>query len=901
MSNTPKAANQTFDKELKLALKHFHEPDWLDEQSPLASHYMLADYATQNAPRPETAVWHMGRILQRAVLDTADILWGDRPPRYRHELETAVADILQTPGSDRYAYLILELRYLHRFFKPRRLQEIWEAYLGQSRAEFYRDLDHATGRLGELLLRRLQPTFRLEQAAPVDILYGRDDLIRRAQTAVRSGQSVTISGAGGIGKTSLATAVVAGWQSADVFWYTIRPTLNDSLPSLLFALAHFLQQHDQPLLWQKLLANGATPDDLHLLTRLAHADLAAAPRPLLLCFDETDRLLPGNPDEMLPRHRQLLEFLDGLRESAPLLLVGQRAVIDSDLLLTLDGLTDGELARWLEAEDVPQRPRDVARLLAYSGGNPRMIQLCLALRDPDEALRDLLQRLPASPALQPLFARLWARLTAVERSWLQAVAIFRSAMPADAVELERSARVGLVERRLLQADGQGGLLMWPALSDIINRELTAERREQLHLQAAAIRAQRGEFTAAAHHYHQAGWARQAVQIWFPQRQLEISRGQGAAALAIFEQISTNQLPRKEREALAVLRAELRQLAGDLRGGRDELTAVDWPDMREITAEAHRLRGTFELSLGYPDAALKSYDDGIATVARLLSRLVVLRNKRGRVLVRQRALEPAWQEARQAQLETENLHGVILAEQGDYAGADAAHRRALSIAEDIADERGIAQAHYELAILMGYQGRLDEMIAHTQVATDYYERIGDLYFANMARINLAAAYIQTKRFEDAVATAVVALPFFEKIQDPYGMAASASNLAEAHFELGDLPTAERYAYDALQREEPHIMPYAMFTLGLIRRAQQRLRESADALQMAANLAQQNEDLYLLAYTQRALGEVHSTQQQLAEALELLQSAQAIFEQLGLAHEVETTATVRTSVAAASNQA
>ena len=126
---------KSFTKQLKLALKKYHDPFWLGEESPLAAPYFLGAALTQNggSQRDPTV---RGNALQKELSATAEILWGNEAPHDRAEIEAALPVILQNPGSNQYSYFVLELRYFQRFFKPRRLSDIWDQFLGQSRAEF---------------------------------------------------------------------------------------------------------------------------------------------------------------------------------------------------------------------------------------------------------------------------------------------------------------------------------------------------------------------------------------------------------------------------------------------------------------------------------------------------------------------------------------------------------------------------------------------------------------------------------------------------------------------------------------------------------------------------------------------------------------------------------------------
>jgi len=57
-------------------------------------------------------------------------------------------------------------------------------------------------------------------------------------------------------RPTLGVALAAALPERAAFWFTVRPTLNDSLGSLLFALGYFLHRLGISQLWQYLLAAG---------------------------------------------------------------------------------------------------------------------------------------------------------------------------------------------------------------------------------------------------------------------------------------------------------------------------------------------------------------------------------------------------------------------------------------------------------------------------------------------------------------------------------------------------------------------------------------------------------------------------------------------------------------------
>lgn len=880
-----------FHQQLKQALKHIQDGTWLGQHTLLASPYFLGDgwtVRTGAGARLVNQAAARGKALREAVYRAVDRLWGETGPANRAQVEAAMPAILQAPGSPRYAFLVLELRYLHRFFKPRRLSQIWEEFLGESRAEFYRDLDAAVALLGQALLNHLRPTFRLESPPQWDDFVGRETTRQQCLAALRAGQSVALSGPGGVGKTTLGSVIAADWSVDAVFWYTIRPTLTDHLNSLLYSLGYFLHRQGASNLWQMLAAESGIGDKANLALGLVREDLAQLPAAPLLCFDELDRLRPMDVENTPPAHRQLLEFVDSLRGLAPLLIMGQRAVVDTDVHHALSGLPEPELQRLLRNAHIPLTRQEAARLRQYTDGNPRLLRLLMALYQQNAAdgspdLTPMLAQLAQTPALQPLFDRLWLRTAAAERRLLQSLSVFRSPTPQDAWQAHAAAWESLRQRGLLVIDEQAGVTLWPALRDLIYAELSAELREQLHAQAAAIRAGRGEYTAAAYHLCQAGAVRQAVQMWFPQRQQEIQRGQAAAALAVFQDISLRRLGKKEQQALALLRAELYQLSGEAGRGLADLEAVDWPETSAVTIQARALQGAFQEALGQPDTALATYEAGMAAALEIQRQLLLLRERRARLHVRQRQMSQAWREARLAQYEAENLQGVVQAELGEYAAAYQAYQRALAAAEEVGYDAGIARTHRDLITLLSRQGKLDEVIIHAEQAISYYNRIGDRLNQETVRSILSSTYIQTQQYDLAVQAAGQALAFFERIGHTHGIGATAANLAEGYFGLGDIAQARRYALLVLQQEEPFTHPYALFTLGLVGQAEGKLDEAAQAFASSALLAAQNDDRFMLAYARRAQAQVFLARGQLAEAGEAAAAALALFNDLGMAQE------------------
>ncbi len=855
-------ATATFFDQLKFALEHYHQPALVGESSPFAQPYFLG----QALHRQADALTNLGRgsALCMALESAAGALWaGPLPATQALLLQGALQAKEEIGLCDRYYYLLLDLTYFHHYFAQSRHQaDIYDDILHVARATYDRHLREAIQRVGEMLLMRLQPTLPLEQPVLNVELIGRDAICDACLAALRLGNSVYLCGTSGIGKTTLGVALAERWPTPAVFWFTVRLTLNDQLTSLIFALGNFLHQQGASRVWLQLMANGGLFPDANLALELTRADLTALTAPPLLCFDEVDLLRPLDSETELAQHTQFLAFLEGLHSHAPLLLMGQRNVLAADIVYPLTRLTGAEMATWLTHAGVAFSPPLLARVAAYTGGAPRLLALCLLLyrtiqAQTETTFDDVLDQLPQTPALAPIWQRLQQRLDKSARTLLQALSVFRSAAPLDAwldASAQESAGDGyrassmrlqqLIDDGLVQEDSRGGVTLLPTLREVIYTQLSVEAREEFHRQAGLIRAKRGEYTAAAYHYQCAGQLEAAIAIWQPHADQECRRGQAAAALAVFQQISAHRLPEATANTFHLLRSQLYQLCGQSVQALDELEPLK-TETDEWVVDAAVIGGDALRTLGQTDAALVRYGDGLVAAARLLQQNTWLHAKRATVFIQQRELHSARREALLARYRLENFEGAIQETSSNYSAARQHYLGALAMAEMLDDKAGIALVQRNLGVLAAHQADAENAIHYHQQALAFYEQSGDRVRAEEVRSNLAGVYVQFKQFGAAGELAQQALAFFEVRHNAYWVAQNTSNLATVYFELGNFGQAQHYAERTLEQEEPQSYPYALFTLGQVRLAQQRWDEANAYFAHARQIAQQNEDHFLLA--------------------------------------------------------
>ena len=878
--------SSVFEEVLVQALKLLDQPTRLGMESPLAAPYFLhrALPAGTYLHTPESR----GRLLKSVIKQVAQQLWQGPLPKNKAEMQAALKEVRKERGSPPYSYLVLELRYFQEFLQPRSLREIYEddAYLLDSKTGDHRTHKVALQQLGELLLAYLRPALRLEQPLAPTLFIGYEQEQQKLSQALQSKQTVFLSGAGGVGKTSLAARIIQQSKGKAHFWYTFHPTLNDRLSSLLFGLGYFLHEQATSQLWQYLIAQQGALTDFTVALGLARQDLVArqAEAPLL-CFDELDRIAHSDPGQIPPAHQQLLAFIESLRGLAPILLIGQRPLLDSDHYLTLTGLKPVQIPALWQGGGCAIHAVDVEKLFRATGGNLRLLRICLALQQDGVTIDDVIAQLTGNVSMYPLFHRLWLRLEENEQRFLQQLAVFRGPAPDQLGEPQTIA--SLVARHLVEEDGQGGITIVANLHEVIYQELAPEQREVLHFQAAQILLPYAEYTETAYHLWKAARPEQAIQLWYPQRQVEMRRGHTDAALVIFEGISRNQLPPQEQQGLDLLRAELRLMRGELRKGLEGIAKTTWRAPSEARARLVALQGAYQDALGYPDQAIRSYHEGIQLLTHLQTEASRFHYRLGMLHLRQKELAQAKQEARLLECQLHNLFGVIEEEEGRYQDALLSYQKALVLAQALADEASLARTYGNLANLVGARlQKLEEAITYAQKAIHCYEQLGDRWNVENTHKNLGAIYIQTHQFAAALVVTSKAYHFFKAINAPYQSAVAGVNLAEAHLELGNLEQAEHYALEALDLEERQTYPYALFNLGRVEFLRGHHAKAKGYLEQAIRTAAMNEDHYMQAYARRELGKVLLTTEKTV-AHEHLGAARQAFQQLGMTLEVQTT--------------
>lgn len=854
MAKSDKPAD-AFVQAVEQALERCNDAAWLAEHSPLAAPYFI------------------GALLDRAT-DGDAATPAERGRVLRETLQLAAADLGEVHRR------VLDASFFRR---KANLNNVGVArQLSMSEATYYRHRGAAIEALADALNRRVVPPLRAELPR-VRRIVGRQALMTACLDALAHRHSVALTGRSGVGKTTLGLAVAERWGRERAFWFTIRPGLNDSLGAFAFAFSHFLRGLGLSNAWRQLAADHGAVNAERILGLIRHDLGELSDRPILICVDDSDRLRPE-----MQAHAQVIQFLEALTDVAPVLSLSQQPLFDAERQFVLGGLSSDETRQLLALEGVTVSEAEAEALHTAARGHPMLIKLGAMLMREGEQVGSVVRQLHDARSAQALFVRVWKRLRDDERAVLMALSVFRSPAPMDAWQKHAAVLDRLMRADLAQMDERGGVSIAAQVRDFVCEHIAPDALPALHLNAASVREARGEYTAAAYHYVQAGQPALAAWLWFNHRAVEMDRGYGPAARETFRAVRQSDLPDAEdRRVLALIRSELALRLGEADEAGAELAGVDWPAKDALTPLAHELMGDAMQIQGRIEHALARYREGLRALREAGPRYVErLHTKIGYVYVsRRRDLDRAREEALMALSQALNFRGVVEEEAGNYAAALQHYEAALALAAEMragSSVRAATQSH--LGHLFMRMGDAERAIANLVQSLDYARKVGEPVNALYDALNLASAFIVAGRYDEALALARESLESAEAMKHAFLVAGLAACAAEACLRLNAPDDAEQFAYRSLREEEESHRPYALTTLGGVAQARGDFVQAERLLNEAIESARQVADRYAEAHAWLALGRVRRAGAHPAER-EAWSQALALSEQLGLAAEAQ----------------
>jgi predicted ATPase/DNA-binding NarL/FixJ family response regulator len=598
---------------------------------------------------------------------------------------------------------------------------------------------------------------------PMASFIGREREIAEVRRLLTTTRLLTLTGAGGIGKTRLGHEVAAGLLDvfADGVWLVELAALADPMlvPQAVAAVLGVREEPDRPL--TATLADALRAERLllvldnceHLIevcAALAHALLRACPEPRILA---TSRQALGIVGETTFRVPSLsLAITDDGRSTTDDPALGGRRPSP-----TVNCLLESEAVR-LFAE----RARATLRTFALTDRNaPAVAEICRRLDGIPLAIELAAARVPVlspeqiaarlgdrfrlltggGPAALPRYRTLralvdWSQdlLSDEERTLFRQLAVFAGGWTLGAAErvcggvASRDSRLdvlgllaGLVDQSLVLAEERDGDVRYRLLETL--REYAAEKLRDAG-EDAILRARHRD--------------------WF----LELAE---RAEPELLGPRAVEWLDRLERE-------------------RENLwAALGWCVERGEAGPGLRLAGAlarFWLVRG-------PYRETRATLADLLALPA--------------AQEPA-APMRAARAKALHAAGRLAMRQGDHAAADTHHHEALAIGRQLGDRRGVAIALFETGHVARVRGEYAAARRLYEESRRVFEALGEDYWLAQTRRELGvAAY-----FQGDLATArehyEASLALFEGLGDELGIVTALNELGEVAFLRGDLESA-----------------------------------------------------------------------------------------------------------------
>lgn len=380
--------------------------------------------------------------------------------------------------------------------------------LDMSQRQLTRERSRAIALLRDRLTTDVEPIadFAAEEIPVVESFVARPEVTEAIERALADRRLAHVHGPAGIGKTSVVADIAARTRDTPVWWYRFRDRVNDSLPALMIDLGHWLSVHGI----HDLSAHLRNPVDVDqtVTTRLALRNLGKV-TPFVVLDDahhsEKDPAIASFIEEAVARITRLR-----------VAIITRRRVARDDGAVEVPGLTLEQAETFLSRLRIREPLDVVAKVHLSTGGNPQLVKLAARwisgsrAEDATLKLRELGDQAHVQDFLLETVTEL---LDADDRQVLEAAAIFRGHFSDDALayvaELTRGA-VQDASRRLVRAyiatrraRGDNAFIHSMVRNYVYDR-LEVDRRQTLHLRAAAWYHRLGEEEETAYHRSSAG-------------------------------------------------------------------------------------------------------------------------------------------------------------------------------------------------------------------------------------------------------------------------------------------------------------------------------------------------------------------------------------------------------------
>ncbi len=701
---------------------------------------------------------------------------------------------------------------------------------------------------------------------------GRQREIAHVQQLQDGAALLTLTGAGGVGKTRLALMVAAAAvdEFEDGVWFVDFGPLTD--PQLVpQRVAGALGLRDEPgrSLAETLIEYASRRNMLLLLDNCEHlvdacAELAqrmleSAPRLKILATSREPLAVSGEvtwrvPGLSVPNVRDLPEGGAGI-SSAALRYSGVRLFQDRAVAAAPGFRLDDENA--LAVVEICRRLDGMPLAIELASARVKVLSAQQILDRLDDQLQLLTDgprgAVPRQQTLRALIDWSYETLSQREKSVLRRLSTFRGGWTVEAAEYVcSSANVARVE-----VLDQLTALVSKSLVKVIEREGTARHALQETVQQYAWQ----QLVEA----HEAEAALDRHLDWF---------------LDLAERTEPELAVAKQAEWQARLELELDNLR----------TALRW-SMRGDGHEAEdRLSATVGVELGEPtrDAAAPSPDGRREKALRLVGALHRFWERRGYLSEGRewslRALSMPGSDAhtlRRAKALTGA--GMLAWQQGDYFEAGSLSQEAFLIAEELGDHRRMAEALSNLATVAQHRGDYDAARSFHEQSLASWEVLGDKWGIAHALSSLGSHAYDLGEYREAAEFYEEGLALRNDLGDERGVATSLNALASIAYAEGDRTEARKLYGQSLEMVrnlgDRRNTAYVLNNMGRLALESGRTDDARELFEESLSLKDELGDPRGLATTLLNLGELARAAGDEAAGREHLRQSMAIRRDLG----------------------
>ncbi len=692
----------------------------------------------------------------------------------------------------------------------------------------------------------------------VDRFFGRADELRDLNAWWASdSQTLVVTGLAGIGKSALVAAWVQG-RRMDAPVYGFETRRSSTAAGFLSDFGAFLAALGKPGLAAHL-AQGV-PLDPAFVSRLLDRDLGG----------ERVLVIVDNADQARRDVARLIGSLflgDRHAFRARLILLGRRfppwataGVAPSTLeSRRLQGLDPGASRALLQSRGLGPDASFADEIIRKTRGHPLLLHLAAST---GTGHRAVVQRY--------LQEEVWGALPAKDRSVLETVSVFRTAVSEHVLEkvagTDHRTLGSLAERSLLERTLGGGYLMHDLVREFVGARLPVSRRRRIHVRAANVllrRTDSRERWEGIYHLLESGQIAEAASL-LDSNEAPLLDCVGAEEIAslvhgltldeqeaglycVFAEILGDSLRIRGHVGPALFQYGHAQRLAESAGRSERI-----PRLLRKQAFLERCRNRYPKALGYlieARARVEDQDNPLEK-AEVLRELALSEQALGNLDEAaghlNEAVDLATDASDRATLSRTLLAlGTLETQRGKPSEGLQLDLEALRIAERSGNVTEIAHAHIVIGAALISMGRPTESLRHLSEGFEAAHLLGNLRLMAYATSNQTSALLHLARYRDAGSSLQQAKEFFDVLEEKDTVGFLKTYEGEVEMGLGHWSRASTAWHEGLSELRKHGSPAELALVlwdvaalfaehGDIRESQSYLIEAREIARKVGNL-------------------------------------------------------------------